>query len=73
MPMGVSCATSMFQSIMTKTLRGLDVLVYIDAMVAELDINNSNKQQLKKTRGKFEHGLFGGGLGTLTNCKPAHI
>ena len=30
MPMGVSCAPSMFQSIMTETLRGLDVLVYID-------------------------------------------
>ena len=28
--MGVSCAPSMFQSIMTETLRGLDVLVYID-------------------------------------------
>ena len=27
MPMGVSCALSMFQSIMTKMLRGLDVLV----------------------------------------------
>ena len=30
MPMGVSCAPSMFQSIMTETLRGLDVLIYID-------------------------------------------
>ena len=30
MPMGVSCAPSMFQSIMTDTLRGLDVLVYFD-------------------------------------------
>ena len=28
--MGVSCAPSMFQSIMTDTLRGLDVLVYCD-------------------------------------------
>ena len=28
--MGVSCAPSMFQPIMTETLRGLDVLVYID-------------------------------------------
>ena len=30
MPMGISCALSMFQSIMIETLRGLDVLVYID-------------------------------------------
>ena len=44
-----------------------------DAMVADLDINNSNKQQLKKTLRKFEGGLFGRGLGTLKNCKPAHI
>ena len=30
MPMGVLCAPSIFQSIMTETLRRLDVLVYID-------------------------------------------
>ena len=30
MPMGVSCAPSMFQLIMIETLRGLEVLVYID-------------------------------------------
>ena len=30
MPMRVSCAPSMFQSIMTETLRGLDVFIYID-------------------------------------------
>ena len=30
MPMGLLCAPSMFQSIMIETLRGLDVLVYID-------------------------------------------
>ena len=42
--------------------------VDIDAMVADLDVNDSNKQQLKKTLRKFEHGLFGGGLGKLKNC-----
>ena len=47
--------------------------VDIDAMVADLDITDSNKQQLKKTLRKFEDGLFGGGLGTLKNYKPAHI
>ena len=47
--------------------------VDIDAIVIDLDINDSNKQQLKKTLKKFEGGLFGGGLGTLTNCEPAHI
>ena len=30
MPISVACAPSMFQSIMTETLRGLNVLVYID-------------------------------------------
>ena len=29
-PMDVSCALSMLQSIMTETLRGLDVLIYVD-------------------------------------------
>ena len=48
-------------------------MVDIDAMVADLDINNSNKEQLRKTLWKFENGLFGGGLGELKNCKPAHI
>ena len=33
MPMGVACALSMFQSILIETLRGLDVLVYIDEIV----------------------------------------
>ena len=32
--------------------------VDIDAMVADLDINNSNKQHLRKTLRKFENGLF---------------
>ena len=39
--------------------------VDIDAMVVDFDINDINKQQLKKTLRKFEHGLFGGGLGKL--------
>ena len=47
--------------------------VDIDAMVADLDMHDSNKQQLKTTLRKFEDGLFGGELGTLKNCKPAHI
>ena len=47
--------------------------VDIDAMVADLDINDSNRIQLIKTLKKFEKGLFGGGLGKLKNCKPAHI
>ena len=47
--------------------------VDIDVMVVDLDINDSNKKQLKKTLKKFEGGLFGGGLGTLKNYKPAHI
>ena len=47
--------------------------VDIDALVADLDIDDSNKEQLRKTLRKFENGLFGGGLGELKNCKPAHI
>ena len=47
--------------------------VDIDAMVADLEIDNSNKEQLKKTLRKFENGLFGGWLGKLKNCKPVHI
>ena len=47
--------------------------VDIDVMVADLEIGNSNKEQLKKTLQKFKNGLFGGGLGELENCKPAHI
>ena len=45
----------------------------IAAMVADLNIEDSNKEQVKKTLQKFEHGLFGGELGTLKNCKPAPI
>ena len=42
-------------------------------MVVDLEINDSNKEQLKKTLRKFENSLLGGGLGELKNCKPAHI
>ena len=45
----------------------------IDMMVTDLEIDNSNKEQLKKTLRKFENGLFGGGLSELKNCKPDHI
>ena len=47
--------------------------VDVDAMVSSLDIDNDYKQRLQKTLGKFEKGLFGGGLGKLKHCKPAHI
>ena len=47
--------------------------VDIDAMVADLDINGSNKEQLRTTLQKFENGLFGEGLGQLKNFKPVHI
>ena len=47
--------------------------VNIDAMVADFELNDSNKEQLKKTLRKFENGLFGGGLGEVKNCKPARI
>ena len=47
--------------------------VDIDAMVADLEIDNSNKEQLKNTLQKFENSLFGKGLGNLKNCKLAHI
>ena len=47
--------------------------VDIDALVAELDIDNSSRKQLRATLRKFEKGLFGGDLGKLTNCEPVHI
>ena len=47
--------------------------VDIDAMVSSLDIDESNKEKLRKTLWKFERGLFGGRLGTLWNSKPTHI
>ena len=47
--------------------------VDINALVAELDIDDSSRKQLRATLRKFEKGLFGGGLGKLTNCEPAHI
>ena len=48
-------------------------MVNIDAMVLDLDIDDSNKEKLRKTLRKFEKGLFDGGLGRLKHCKPAHI
>ena len=47
--------------------------VDVDAMVAELDIDDNSRDQLRSTQRKFEKGLFGGGLGKLKHCKPAHI
>ena len=47
--------------------------VDVDAMVADLDIDDSSKDQLRTTLQNFEKGLFGGGLGKLKHCKPAHI
>ena len=46
--MGVACAPSMFQSIMTETLRGLDVLVYIDDILVIQRVNESTEDHLQK-------------------------
>lgn len=46
--------------------------VDIPAMVNELDISESSKRKLQTTLEKFPK-LFGGGLGCLTNQKPALI
>ena len=48
MPMGVACAPSMFQSIMTETLRGLDVLVYIDDILVIQRETESTENHLQK-------------------------
>ena len=48
MPMGVACAPSMFQSIMTETLRGLDVLVYIDDILVIQQETESTENHLQK-------------------------
>ena len=47
--------------------------VDVDAIVAELNIDNSSKNQLRSTLRKFEKGLLGGGLGKLKHCKLVHI
>ena len=47
--------------------------VDVDALVVELDIDNSNRKQLRATFRKFKKGLFGGGLSKLTNCESPHI
>ena len=47
--------------------------VDVDAMVAQLDIDNRSKEQLRTTLRKFESELFSGGLGKLKHCKPAHM
>ena len=44
--MGVSCAPSMLQWIMTNTLRGLDVLVYCDAVLVIQRQSQSTKDHL---------------------------
>ena len=46
MPMGVSCALSMFQSIITKTLRGLDVFVYCDDILVIQQQSQTTKDHL---------------------------
>ena len=46
--------------------------VDIPAMVNELDITEASKRKLITTLQKFPT-LFGGGLGKLTNMKPATI
>ena len=48
MPMGVSCAPSMFQSIMTDTLRGLDVLVYCDDILVIQRQSQSTEEHLNE-------------------------
>lgn len=47
--------------------------VDIDALVVDLDIDNSNREQLRTTLKNFEKWLFGGGLGKLKYSKPAYI
>ena len=41
-------------------------------MVSSMDIDDSNKEKLRKTLQKFEKGLLGEGLGTLKHCKPVY-
>ena len=42
MPMGMLCAPLMFQSIMTETLTGLDILVYIyDILIIQRELQST--------------------------------
>jgi hypothetical protein len=47
--------------------------VDIQKMVTDLDITDVSKSKLLRMLRRFENGLFGGGLGKLTNVKPARI
>ena len=47
--------------------------VDINKMVNNLEITNVSKSKLLRVLRRFENGLFGGGLGKLTNVKPARI
>ena len=47
--------------------------VDINKMVDNLEITDTSKSKLLRTLRRFENGLFGGGLGKLTNVKPARI
>ena len=42
-------------------------------MIANLEIDNSNKDRLEKILCTFKNRLFGGGLGKLYNRKPDQI
>ena len=40
---------------------------------SDIEFQPEDERCYKNTLRKFEHGLFGGGLGKLRNCKPTHI
>ena len=55
MPMGVSCDLSMFQSIITETLRGLDVFIYIDDILMIQRESQSTEDHLIQVEQVLEH------------------
>ena len=60
MPMGVSCALAMFQSIMTNTLRCLDVLVYRDNILVVQRQSQSTQDHLIEVEKVLERLQSGG-------------
>ena len=68
MPMGVSCAPSMFQSIMTDTLRGLDVLVYCDDILVIQQQPQSIEEHLIELEKVLERLQTAGVKANLRKC-----
>ena len=70
--MGILCTLPMFQLIMTKTLRGLDVLVYIDDIVVTQQQSQSTEDhliQVEKMLGQPQSAGFSTNFKNVSSCR----